>query len=280
MKLILGVLILITAGLKAANLEDWLESGLLHPDLIASMRDELELTDDQQEKLKAQLDEVRSQAEPLELEVKEQQRALHNLLKDTGTDAEAASAQLAKLIEAEAAVKQLQLRTLIGVRDLLTPGQRQKARGLTPPKMVVKEDLEAGLDKKVARLREALESLGVPPTEAMKERGGEIQELVKSGQFAAADAALDKLIEDSHFKELEAEPDEIDFTQFEPGSTDLESLRERYETVQAAGQQVISLPLMRELLQAKAAFEEAKAVQDAEKVGRILTFVEEKLSPK
>lgn len=280
MKLILGVLILITAGLKAANLEDWLESGLLHPDLIASMRDELELTDGQQEKLKAQLDEARSQAEPLELEVKAQKKALHDLLKQTGTSADAAAARLAKLMEAEAAVKQLQLRTLIGVRDLLTPGQRQKARGLTPPKMVVKEDLEAGLDKKVARLREALESLGVPPTEAMKERGGEIQELVKSGQFAAADAALDKLIDDSHFKELEAEPDEIDFTQFEPGSTDLESLRERYETVQAAGQQVISLPLMRELLQAKAAFEEAKAVQDAEKVGRILTFVEEKLSPK
>lgn len=280
MKLILGVLILITAGLKAANLEDWLESGLLHPDLIASMRDELELTDDQQTKLTAQLGEAREVAEPLELEVKAQKKALHDLLKQPGTGADAAAARLAKLIEAEAAVKQLQLRTLIGVRDLLTPGQRQKARGLTPPKMAVKEDLEAGLDKKAGQLRKALESLGIPPTEAMKERGDDIQALVKSGQFAAAAAALDRLIEDSHFKELEAEPDEIDFTQFEPGSTDLDSLRERYEAVQVAGQQVISLPLVRELLQAKAAFEEAKAAQDAEKVGRILTFVEEKLGRK
>lgn len=280
MKLILGVLILITAGLKAANLEDWLESGLLHPDLIASMRDELELTDDQQTKLTAQLGEAREVAEPLELEVKAQKKALHDLLKQPGTGADAAAARLAKLIEAEAAVKQLQLRTLIGVRDLLTPGQRQKARGLTPPKMAVKEDLEAGLDKKAGQLRKALESLGIPPTEAMKERGDDIQALVKSGQFAAAAAALDRLIEDSHFKELEAEPDEIDFTQFEPGSTDLDSLRERYEVVQVAGQQVISLPLVRELLQAKEAFEEAKAAQDAEKVGRILTFVEEKLGRK
>lgn len=280
MKLILGVLILITAGLKAANLEDWLESGLLHPDLIGSMRSELELTDDQQVKLTAQLDEARKVAEPLEGVVKEQQKALHALLKQPGTDADAAAARLAKLIDAEAAVKQLQLRTLISVRDLLTPEQRQKARSLTPPKMAVKEDLEAGLEKKVGKLRTALESLGVPPTEAMKERGGEIQELVKSGQFAAADAALDKLIEDSHFKELEAEPDEIDFTQFEPGSTDLPSLRERYEAVQGAGQHIISLPLIRELLQAKAAFEEAKSVQDAEKAGQILTFVERKLSRK
>ena len=244
------------------------------------MRSELELTDDQQAKLTAQLDEARKVAEPLEVVVKAQQKALHALLKQPDTDADAAAAQLAKLIDAEAAVKQLQLRTLISVRDLLTPEQRQKARSLTPPKMAVKEDLEAGLEKKVGKLRTALESLGVPPTEAMKERGGEIQELVKSGRFAAADAALDKLIEDSHFKELEAEPDEIDFSQFEPGSTDLPSLRERYEAVQGAGQHIISLPLIRELLQAKAAFEEAKSVQDAEKAGQILTFVERKLSRK
>lgn len=277
MKLILGILLVSAFGLKAANLEDWLQSGLLHPDLISSMRGELELTDDQQEKLKAQLDEARRLADPLEAEVKEQQKALHNLLKDTGTDAEAASTQLAKLIEAEAAVKQLQLRTLIGMRDVLTPEQLRKARNLTPPKMAARDDLEARLDEKTGKLRAALESLGIPPTEAMKERGGEVEQLIKSGQLAAADAALDKLIADSHFEELEAEAEEIDFSKFDPGSIDFPSLRERYEAVQGAGQYIISLPLMRELLQAKAAFEEAKSVQDADMAGRILTFVEDKL---
>jgi hypothetical protein len=47
--------------------------------------------------------------------------------------------------------------------------------------------------------------------------------------------------------------------------------------VQAAGQEIISLPLMRQMIQAKKAFEEAKEVQDADKVGRILTYVEGKL---
>jgi hypothetical protein len=36
------------ASLHAANVEDWLKSGLLHPDLIASVREELALTEDQQ----------------------------------------------------------------------------------------------------------------------------------------------------------------------------------------------------------------------------------------
>ncbi|MDZ4402559.1 periplasmic heavy metal sensor [Prosthecobacter sp.] len=271
------LLLLVTVSLPAANVEDWLKSGLLHPDLIASVREELALTDDQQSKFNAQLNEARQQAEPLEQAVKEQQKALNHLLKDTTTTAEAASAQLTKLLEAEAAVKQLQLRTLIGVRYVLTPEQLGKAQKLGPPKMAAKSNAESPVMEKAGKLRAAVEALGVPPTEAMKTRGAEIEALIKSGDLAAADAALDKLIEDSRFKELETEDDVVDFSKFETGSADLESLRQRYEAVQVAGQEIISLPLMRQMIQAKKAFEEAKEAQDADKVGRILTYVEGKL---
>lgn len=280
MKTIVCTLLLICAtSLRAANVEEWLKSGLLHPDLIASVRDELGLTADQQAKLTQQLAEARKQAEPLEQAVKEQQKALNHLLRDPSTPADAASAQLTKLIDTEAAVKQLQLRALIGVRDVLTPEQLQKAQKLGPPKMAAARggDLEAKVNEKAGKLKAAVESLGIPPTDAMKTRGGEIEQLMKSGQFAQADTALDKLIEDSHFKELEAEADKVDFSKFEPGNTDLETLKQRFEALQVAGQEVISLPLLREMLQAKEAFEEAKAAQDADKVGRILTYAEGKL---
>ena len=281
MKNIVCSLLLFTAAAsQAANVEDWLKSGLLHPDLIASVRDELALSEEQQTKLNAQLGETRKQAEPLEQAVKEQQKALNHLLRDAGTTADAASAQLAKLIEAEAAVKQLQLRTLISIRDVLTPEQLQKAQKLGPPKMAAAArggDLESKMKEKAGKLRAAVEALGIPPTEAMKARGGEIEQLIKSGQFAEADAALDKLIEDSHFKELEAEADKVDFSKFEPGNTDVETLRQRFEALQVAGQEIINLPLLREMIQAKEAFEEAKAAQDAEKVGRILTYAEGKV---
>lgn len=263
---------------RAVNVEDWLQTGLLHPDLIASVRDELDLTADQEGRLNSLISEARKESEPLEQAVKEEQKALNRLLLDTSTTPDAAGAQLAKLLAAEAAVKQLQLRALIGVRDVLTLEQLKKARKLGPPKMASsREDLEARVLEKTGRLRAALESLGIPPTEAMKERGDEIEQIIKSGQFADADAKLELLMEDARLKELEAEPDQVDFSRFEPGSTDLESLRQRYEDVKGAGQSIISLPLMRELLQAKAAFEEAKAAQDAEQVGRILTYVEGKL---
>jgi len=69
----------------------------------------------------------------------------------------------------------------------------------------------------------------------------------------------------------------VDFSKFEPGSTELETLRERFERLQVAGQEIVSLPLLREMVQAKTAFEAAKEAQDADKVGRILTYAESKL---
>ncbi|WP_395742343.1 Spy/CpxP family protein refolding chaperone [Prosthecobacter sp.] len=277
-KLLLCSLLLCTASLPAAQVEEWLRSGLLHPDMLASVRDELALTSEQQEKINKQLSAARAQAGPLEQAVKEQQKALGHLLQDKSSTVEAASAQLAKLLEAEAAVKQLQLRALMGVRDVLTPEQMAKARRLNPPKLVAQGGgLESKVLEKAGRLKAALETLGVPPTEAMKHRGEEIEKLIRSGQFSDADAKLDELVKDSHYKELEAEVETVDFSKFEPGSTDVQSLQERFEAVKAAGQEIISLALLRELLQAKTAFEEAKEAQDAEKVGRILTYVEGKL---
>lgn len=276
--LVCSLLLLTAAHLPAAQVEDWLKSGLLHPDLISSVRDQLALTEEQQSKLNAQLSEARAQAEPLEQAVKEQKKALNQLLKDRTSTAEAAAAQLSKLLEAEGAIKQLQLRTLIGVRDVLTPEQLAKAQKLNPPgQPSLGAGLEARVHEKAHKLRAAVESLGIPPTEAMKYRGEEIEGLIKNGQFGDADAKLDELIKDSHFKELEAEVEKVDFSKFEPGSTDLETLRERFERLQVAGQEIISLPLLREMLQAKTAFEAAKEAQDAEKVGRILTYAEGKL---
>lgn len=277
MKKLLCCLFLTAASLPAANVEDWLKSGLLNPDLIASVRVELALTEEQQAKLSRELSEACAQAEPLEQAVKEQQKALNHLLKDPSTSADVAAAQLTKLLDAEAAIKQLQLRALIGVRDVLTPEQLVKVKKLGPPKLAAGGGVEAKVREKAGKLRAAVEALGVPPTEAMKYRGEEIEKLIKGGQFAEANTKLDELMEDSHFKELEAEVEKVDFSKFEPGSTDHETLRERYESLKVAGEEIISLPLLRELLQAKTTFEAAKEAQDADKVGRILTYVEGKL---
>ena len=75
MKKLLCCLLLTVASLPAAQVEDWLKSGLLHPDLIASVREQLALTEEQQTKLNSQLSDARAQAEPLEQAVQEHFKA-------------------------------------------------------------------------------------------------------------------------------------------------------------------------------------------------------------
>lgn len=270
------LVLLSTTVLAFAGPEAWLQGGLITPETIASLKTELELTPEQEEKMQSIVTAARSEGEPLEAAVREQQKALNELLRNRESNVEAASAALTRLLEAEAPVKQLQLRALIQLRDVLTPEQQKQAIKLAPGRVAKNDGIEQRVRQKAEKLRATVESLGVKPTNAMSERGAEIEALIRAGDWKAADAAIDKLTQDSGADEPESTT-ELDFTQFEPGNTDLEVLKERYQTVQDKGQSLISIPLVRQFLKAKEAFEAAKEAQDAEKVGRILTWAEKQL---
>ena len=174
-------------------------------------------------------------------------------------------------------MKQLQLRTLIQLRDLMTPKQQKKAMTLALQKNVNKGDLEARVKTKAEKLRAAVDSLGIKATQAMSERGGEIESMIRGGEWTQAEQALDKLIIESGTNEPET-TEALDFSKYETGNVDLEVLRQRLDNVQANAQSIISLPLIRQFIKAKEALEQAKSAQDAELVGRILTWGESKLA--
>lgn len=270
------LILLSTATLAFAGPDAWLQSGLVTPETITSLKSELDLTPEQEEKMQSIVTAARSEGEPLEQAVREQQKALNDLLRTRETTTDSASAALTKLLEAEAPVKQLQLRALIQLRDVLTLEQQKKAVKLAPGRVAKSDGIELRVKQKAEKLRAAVESLGIKPTNAMSERGAEIEAMIRAGDWKAADAAIDKLTQESGADEPESTT-ELDFTQFEPGNVDLEVLKERYQTVQDKGQYVISIPMMRQFLKAKEAFEAAKEAQDAEKIGRILTWAEQQL---
>jgi len=259
-----------------AGPEVWLQQGLVTPEIIESLKYDLGLTAEQEAKMQSIVSAARAEGEPLEQSVKEQQKAFHELLKKRDANAEAASAALSKLLEAEAPVKQLQLRALLELRDVMTPEQQKKALKLAPGRTAKTEGLETSVRQKADKLRAAVESLDIKPTRAMSERGTEIERMIRAGEWSTADAALDKLNQESGANLPEtAEP--LDFAKFDAGNTDLEVLKERYQAVLQKGESVISIPLMRQFLNAKEAMEEAKSAQDADKVGRILTWAEQEL---
>jgi hypothetical protein len=276
MKLILSSLLILTTLAQAGPVA-WLQHGLIMPETIATLKSELELTADQESKMQAVVSEARATAEPLEQAVKEQQKVFNDTLRNREKNADAASAALTHLLESEAPVKQLQLRTLVQLRDLMTPEQQKKAMTLALQKNVNKGDLEARVKTKAEKLRAAVDSLGIKATQAMSERGGEIESMIRGGEWTQAEQALDKLIIESGTNEPET-TEALDFSKYETGNVDIEVLRQRLDNVQANAQSIISLPLIRQFIKAKEALEQAKSAQDAELVGRILTWGESKLA--
>ncbi len=268
----------LTLALSAhAGPEAWLQSGLIKPEIIEQIKPELQLTADQETKMTAIIAEARTKSEPIERALKELQQTMQDMLRQLATTADAASAHLTKVLESEAAIKQLQLRTLIALRDVLTPEQQKKAQTLSAPKVAAHSDLESQVKAKADKLKAAVDALGEKPTEAMLYRGGEIEKLIKSGDMKAAEAALDALIVESGVNDPEDNSPAPDFAKLEPGNTDLDALRERFESVKERAQEIINIPLMRRMLKAKEAFETAKAAEDATAVGRILTYAEQQV---
>lgn len=272
MKRILFSLLLLTHT-AIAGPEVFLQGGLLTPEIIAKIKPELALSSDQETKMTEIVNAAQSQAAPLEQTVRERQKTFHQILRQSDSTVEKSSAALAELMEAEATVKQLQLRTLLSLRDVLSLEQQKKAIALAPARQAKRADVESRVREKAMRLKSAVEALGVPPTLQMKERGSEVESLIRAGDWAAADEALDQLVIDSEVEAPESTT-ALDFSSFDPGDTNLDTLKQRYQGVEVAAQSVISIQRVRQLIQAKQALEEAKATEDAVAVGRILTWAE------
>ncbi|HEX8914011.1 MAG TPA: periplasmic heavy metal sensor, partial [Humisphaera sp.] len=261
-------------------------SGLPNPGVLGEAGERLGLSPQQREEIEKLMTAARQEGEPLERAVREKQEAFTKLVRDPKVAPADAEAALSSLLDAEGAMKKLQVRTLIAVRKVLTPEQVAKLQAMDGGREGKRPDpaglagLPPRLAEKVARLTRAVESLGVPPTAAMKERGEEINALLGAGKFDAAEAAFDRLAADARLGEADAAAPAVDFSKFAPGDTDIPVLQARLAAVQEKAQRVVSIPQLRSLLVARKAIEAAKQDQDAARVGRILTWAEQALAEK
>lgn len=265
--------------LKANEVDDWLKNGLIHPKIIMEHHAELDFTAEQQQKVQALIESAKPKVEPLESALKKEQEQLLTLVRNQETTSEAAGSQLGKVLAAESELKQFQLRTMIDLRLLLTPEQRTKALSLGGKSGGGDASLEAKVHAEAKRMKETFESLGFQPTAALKARGAALAKLMEEGDFKAASEALAVLATDSGIDSPVAD-EEVDFRKLSAGPTELAELKERLETLQTKAQELISVPIIRKLIKARDALEKAKEAQDAELVGKILTYGESLLPKK
>lgn len=276
LKLVLLSLFLVTSS-QAVDLATLARHQLVLPETVLAHASELDFTVEQESKLKAYADEMKPKINALETTVRDEQSKLEQAIKVPDATVEQASPQLDKLLAAESVLKHAQLKVLLELRDMLTPEQREKALALARKESEAKQPLEQRVKAKANRLRAAFDELGIPPAEVLKAKGAGIEEMVRGGEFAEAETKLDELAKEVGIDEPALEVPS-DFSKFETGNTDLDVLKQRYESVSENAKDVVSLPMLKALIKGRDALEKAKAAEDVDAVARILTWAEGVLS--
>lgn len=246
---------------------------LIKPETLTAHREALAFTSEQETELTRIYESAKEEARPLEEAVRKEESALQDLLRKETLEPGSAEANFSALLTAENQLKQLQFKTLLALRAVLTPEQIEKAVTLESRDTQAQAPLMATIESKAQRLKNAFDSLGIKPNSDLESKGEHIRGLIEAGDLADAEAALDALGKEVGIDEP-VEETTIDFSQQAPGNTDLSVLESRYRAVESAAQDVVFLPKLRLLLQARDALEAAKSAEDAEAVGRVLTWAE------
>lgn len=246
---------------------------LIKPETLTAHRETLAFTPEQETELTRIYESAKAEAGPLEEAVRKEEAALTALLRGDSLDSGAAEANFSALLAAENQLKQLQFKTLLALRGVLTAEQIEKAVALESKDTQAKAPMMATIESKAQRLKDAFDSLEIKPGAVLESKGDHIRGLIESGDLAAADAALDALGKEVGIDEPVDEAT-IDFSQQSPGDTDLTVLESRFRKVETGAQGVMYLPHLRQLLQARDALEAAKSAEDPEAAGRVLTWAE------
>lgn len=246
---------------------------LIKPETLTAHRDALAFTPEQETELTRIYESAKAEAGPLEEAVRKEEAGLGELLRSDSLESSAAEANFSALLAAENQLKQLQFKTFLALRGVLTPEQIEKAVALEGKDSQSKAPLMATIEAKARRLRDAFDSLEIKPGAVLESKGDQIRGLIESGDLAAADTALDALGKEVGINEP-VDESTIDFSQQSPGNTDLSVLESRFRKVESEAQGVLYLPHLRQLLQARDALEAAKSAEDPEAAGRVLTWAE------
>jgi len=278
---IVAIALIAAPATPPVRAEPFPAAGVLTPGMLEKIKSQLGLTTDQEARMSAILRDAEEKGSPAAATLRERHEELRQKLLDPAATAAAADDLLSQVLELEGTLKRLQVRTLFTACEMLTPEQRRQALQLAFSKPIAEPgDLESRVRAKVARLQSAVRTLGVDPTEGMKRRGEPIQAMIQEGDWRAADAALDTLIVDAGLDAPDEPVTAEDFSGHAPGDNGFDALMARLESVKERAQEVVSIPSMRRLLQARDALNEAKAAQDTVAAGRILTFAEKELAGK
>lgn len=204
MKLIRLIALLATVGTlsaaeKSTAPKDPLDGAFFPPEIILLARDRIGLTPEQHEAFRARGQQTQSRSDELRRRLERETVALAALANQDQVDEAALIAQLDKVLEVERELKHLHLGLLASLKNLLTPEQQIALRGIAKDgggQFVAAARVR--LTEKVERVKAGAQkwaASGRDPAAIARTMQDKVKPLLDGGQVIAAEAELDRLIE-------------------------------------------------------------------------------------
>jgi Spy/CpxP family protein refolding chaperone len=172
---------------------------LFPPEMVLLARDQIGLTQEQREELRARVEKTQPRSDELRMKLERETTALKSLVKQERVDEVALGAQLDRVLDVERELKHLHVGTLVAIKNLLTPEQQVKLREIERNGVTqLAEDARKRLSEKVERVKEVAQKWadsGRDPSPIGKIMSEKIGPLIEAGKPIEAEAELDHLLE-------------------------------------------------------------------------------------
>lgn len=180
---------------------DPIGDNLFPPELIWGCGDQIGLTAEQRESLRAQGEKVGPRFQELMQRVEQEKQALGALLKQEHPDGDEAVAQLDKMMDAERDLRRLHITFFVALKNLLTPDQQAQLRELRKKFPDGKGpapggDVPQAIQMKMMNVQRQAQELAKEGRDvaAVREAMGRFEPLIRERKFAEAEAVLDEAL--------------------------------------------------------------------------------------
>jgi Spy/CpxP family protein refolding chaperone len=180
----------------SADEEEHFSQILISPQFIMEHAEGIGFTAEQKAAVRAAAEEAHSQSKEKMVAVNESRASLKQTLESESIDETAALTKLETILNAESAVKRVQLKLLVQVNNLLSPQQRSALRS-AQQKTAWSVSTRERLEKKLEKVRVAVmaqSETGSPPF-AVSELMTQFPKLMQTGKHKEAEAILDEALQ-------------------------------------------------------------------------------------
>ena len=195
---LLAAVCTLSAADKSTAPADPLVGAFFSPEIILLARDQIGLTQEQQEAFRTRAQQTQSRSDELRQRLERETSALSALAKRERVDEAALAVQLDRLLDAERELKRLHLGLLAGIKNLLTSEQQAKLREITRDGGAqFTETMRRRLSEKVERVKEGAQkwaASGRDPSAIAQAMQEKVRPLLDGGKVREADVELDRLL--------------------------------------------------------------------------------------